>query len=216
MVTSATGASAKKASGTKASSKTQTTSTVTNPQPLPQQPRLKPLSQWARLGLDLSSTAFAKLQGKESSYDDSRTKYDLEPEKFESYRQEWIEKVNRMHAEQTFTINDSNSNPCHVIKEYTKLDIDDIVYERDVKWPGKNQIPTNLVTQDDYDEFTDHQIKSSTIGSWINESLTNEATKQLRADNSIFEVEDDTGCKHFDGPAYFWKLAEFVDPENEI
>ena len=47
-------------------------------------PKLKPLSQWARLGLDLSSAALAKLQSKESSYDDSRTKYDLEPEKFEN------------------------------------------------------------------------------------------------------------------------------------
>ena len=178
------------------------------------QPQLKPLSQWARIGLDLSSAAFAKLQSKEASYDDNRTKYNLEPDKFEAYRQELIEKVNRMHAENTFSVNDSKGDACHVLKEYTKLDDSDVEYAWQLRWPGANTIPTTLVTQEDYDKFTDEQIKASTIGAYINESLTDEAKKQLRADTAVFEVEDNTGCKHFDGPTYFWKIAEFVDPDN--
>ena len=188
--------------------------TTTTTVPLVPPPKLKPLSQWARVGLDLSSAAFAKLQSKEASYDESKTKYNLESEKFETYRQDLIEKINRMHAENTFTIDDSGGNPCHVLKEYTKLVDSDVEYSRVLRWPGKGNLPNTLTTQEEYDMFTDEQIKASTIGSYINESLTDEAKKQLRADTMIFEVEDDSGCKHFDGPTYFWKIAEFVDPDN--
>ena len=188
--------------------------TVTTTVSAPPPPKLKPLSQWARIGLDLSSAAFAKLQSKEASFDDNKTKYNLKSEKFEMYRQELIEKINRMHSESTFTIDDSGGNQCHVLKEYTKLVDSDVEYNRVLRWPGKGNIPNTLTTQEDYDKFTDEQIKASTVGSYINESLTDEAKKQLRADTAIFEVEDDSGCKHFDGPTYFWKIAEFVDPDN--
>ena len=146
-------------------------------------PKLKTLSQWAKIGLDLGSAAFSKLQAKEASYEDSKTKYNLEPEGFESYKQNLIEKVNRIHAVPTFTINDSAGNACNLLTEYTKLIPDDLTYAKELHWPGKGILPTTLTTQDDYNKHTNEQIKSSTVGAYINESLTDEAKKQLRADN---------------------------------
>jgi hypothetical protein len=36
----------------------------------------------------------------------------------------------------------------------------------------------------------------------------------LRADQNLFEVEDIDGSPYFDGPSYYWKIAELVDPDN--
>ena len=188
-----------------------TTTTTTN---VPPAPRLKTLSQWAKIGLDLGSAAFSKLQAKESSYEDSKTKYNLEPEGFENYKQNLIEKVNRMHAVPTFTIDDSTGTQCNLLTEYTKLVPDDLSYAKELRWPGKGQLPNTLITQEDYDKHTDEQIKSSTIGSYINESLTEEAKKQLRADIDFFQGEDNEGNVYFDGPSYFFKIADYVDPDN--
>ena len=80
----------------------QVTVTTTNPQPVAVAPKLKILSQWAHTGLNLSNAGFSKLQAKEAAFDSSKTKYNLEPEKFETYKQDLIEKVNRMHYKHIF------------------------------------------------------------------------------------------------------------------
>jgi hypothetical protein len=44
--------------------------------------------------------------------------------------------------------------------------------------------------------------------------LTEAAQKQLKADISLFEVTDHLGNSYFDGPSYFFAIADFVDPDN--
>jgi hypothetical protein len=44
--------------------------------------------------------------------------------------------------------------------------------------------------------------------------LTESAQKQLKADISLFEVTDHLGNSYFNGPSYFFAIADFVDPDN--
>lgn len=171
----------------------------------------KSLSKWAQSGLDLSDAGFSKLHSKESHFSDDDKKYDLEPEKFEAYKQNLIEKVNRMHANEVMQADDDNANSKDILREYTLLNAENIADAASLRWPDPEP---NFTTQDELDAHTDKQIKASVIGSYINESLTDNAKNQLRADQNLFEVEDIDGCPYFDGPSYYWKIAELVDPDN--
>lgn len=82
---------------------------------------LKSLSKWATLGLNLSEAGFSKLHSQEQKYNDDKPKYNLEPDKFEVWKNELIEKVNRMHSVGVFTgVDDTNTNR-YILKEYTLL-----------------------------------------------------------------------------------------------
>ena len=81
----------------------------------------KSLSKWAIRGLDLSDSGFSKLHSQESKFSNDKTKYNLEPENFESYKGELIQKVNRMHALTSMTADDDTGTICEILKEYTKL-----------------------------------------------------------------------------------------------
>ena len=178
------------------------------PQPLV----MKSLSKWAQVGLDITDPGFNKLHAKESQFSDKETKYDLEPEKFESFKQKLIEKVNRIHAKEDFQVTDDLGNPAEVLKEYTRLTLDNINATRLIRWPD---VAPTFVTQRDMDLFTDAQLKASVVGSYINDALTDNAKAQLRADANIFEVTSNTDMnQYFDGPSYFWKIADLVDPDN--
>ena len=66
--------------------------------PAPQPIVKKSLSKWAIRGLDLSDSGFSKLHSAESKFSSDKTQYNLDPEKFESFKNTLIQKVNRMHA----------------------------------------------------------------------------------------------------------------------
>lgn len=171
----------------------------------------KSLSKWAQVGLDLSDTGFNKLHSKESHFSDDDKKYDLEPEKFVSFKQSLIEKVNRMHANDIMQANDDKGNLKDILREYTLLNGENIGDAAAIRWPTTD--PT-FTTQRELDIHTDKQIKASVIGNYIHEALTDDAKNQLRADQNLFEVEDIDGSPYFDGPSYYWKIAELVDPDN--
>ena len=171
----------------------------------------KSLSKWAQIGLDLSDTGFNKLHSKESHFSDDDKKYDLEPEKFVSFKQNLIEKVNRMHANDIMQADNDTGNLRDILREYTLLNTENIGDAATIRWPNPEP---NFTTQREIDIYTDKQIKASVIGNYINEALTDEAKNQLRADQNLFEVEDVDGCPYFDGPSYYWKIAELVDPDN--
>ena len=179
-----------------------------------QQPQivLKALSKLATLALDLSDPGFSKLHAKESRPSDDEDKYDLKPEKFESYCRRLIEKVKRMHAMEVFSVVDLTANRWrYVPTEYTRVTGEDIENMRDVFWP--QQLP-NFQTQAEADQYTDNQLKASCIGSYIHESLTEAAQKQLKAQEDMFTVTDTEGNEYYDGPSYFFMLADVVDPDN--
>jgi hypothetical protein len=155
----------------------------------------KSLSKWAQVGLDLSDAGFNKLHSKESHFPDDDKKYDLEPEKFVSFKQNLIEKVNRMHANDIMQADDDNGNLRDILREYTLLNTENIGDAATIRWPNPEP---NFTTQMEIDVYTDKQIKASVIGNYINESLTDEAKNQLRADQNLFEVEDIDGCPYFD------------------
>jgi hypothetical protein len=180
------------------------------PQPAPA-PRKKSLSKWAQIGLDLSDPGFSKLHSKESHFSDDDKKYDLEPEKFEAFKQSLIEKVNRMHSNEVMLIDDDSGNLKNVLKEYTLLNAENVSDTANIRWPT---VDPTFANQREMDLFTDKQIKASIIGNYINEALTDNAKNQLRADQNLFEVEDSDGNPYFDGPSYYWKIAELVDPDN--
>ena len=86
----------------------------------------KTLSKWAIVGLDLQDAGFRKLHAKESSFSNDKVKYNLEPEKFEAYKNDLIEKINRMHSIECFSTLDDTNNACFIPKEYMKLTLDNI------------------------------------------------------------------------------------------
>ena len=183
-----------------------------------QQPRApaipvkKKLSKWATTGLDLSDPGFSKLHSKESHFsDDKMAKYDLQADKFESFKQNLIEKVNRMHGKDVFAVDDDMGNSCDLLHEYTKLTEENMDDARTLRWPVTDPV---FADQQAMDVFTDRQLKASVVGNYINESLTDNAKQQLRADELFFEVEDTDNNPYFDGPSYFWKIAQLVDPDN--
>ena len=171
----------------------------------------KSLSKWAQVGLDLSDTGFNKLHSKESHFSDDDKKYDLEPEKFVAFKQNLIEKVNRMHANDIMQANDDKGDLKDILREYTLLNGENIGDAAGIRWPITD--PT-FNSQQEIDIHTDKQIKASVIGNYIHEALTDDAKNQLRADQNLFEVEDIDGSPYFDGPSYYWKIAELVDPDN--
>ena len=173
---------------------------------------LKKLSKWATLGLDLSDPGFSKLHAKESKPSDDEESYDLLPEKFESYRRKLIEKIKRTHSTEVFSVVDLVANQWRYIPtEYTRVTLADVENMRDIRWP--QQLP-NFQTQQEADLYTDNQLKASCLGSYIHESLTEAAQKQLKAQEDIFTVMDTEGNEYYDGPSYFHVLADVVDPDN--
>ena len=62
-------------------------------------------------------------------------------------------------------------------------DIKDAVVEH---WPDTGPV---FATQGDANMFTDKQIKASTIGNYICESLTEAAQKQLKADQDFSKLQ---------------------------
>ena len=172
---------------------------------------LKSLSKWATRGLNLSEAGFSKLHAQEQKYSDDKPKYNLEPEKFEIWRNELIEKVNRIHAVEVFNVLDADDDAKAVLREYTLLTRVDLEEHVEEIWPG---IAPTFNSQGQADDFTDRQIKSSVVGAYIHNSLSDHAKKQLRAQRESFTVVDTNGNEYFDGPSYFYYIAELVDPDN--
>ena len=173
---------------------------------------LKPLSKWATRGLDLAEAGFSKLHSQECKYNDDKPKYELQPDKFEVWKNELIEKINRMHAVAVFTgVDETNANR-FLLKEYTLLTEDNVEDMRELAWPQQQN--QQFTTQEAADNFTDRQIKASCIGTYIHASLSEAAKKQLRADQDHFTVQDFDGNDYFDGPTYFYYIASLVDPDN--
>ena len=169
----------------------------------------KKLSKWSTEGLDITNAVFSKLHAKESRYEEDKKKYNLEPEKFRRYTEELVLKVNRISAVDEFTIN-NGTDDCSVLKEYSRLTEANVRARRNTVWPATD--PT-FANQSEADQFTDKQIKVSTVGSYIHDSLTQEAKEQLNADKDKFTVTSD-GTTFFDGPSYFHFIATLVDPDN--
>ena len=65
---------------------------------------LKGLSKWSIAGLDLSDSGFSKLHSTEIKFESSKKKYDLADETFKLYTNNPIEKVERIHAVQEYTV----------------------------------------------------------------------------------------------------------------
>ena len=174
----------------------------------------KILSLWAKEGLDLTQSSFSKLHSKESTLEEGREKYDLKPETFRKFVKHLMDKVVRMYASKEFTVSITNNNIVvnkNILKEYSTIERKDMIASRDSRWPSTS--PTHA-TQLAQDKFTDSLIKASVIGSYIHDSLTEDAREQLEADSDFFTVEDEDAAKHYDGPSYFYCIARLVDPDN--
>ena len=171
----------------------------------------KKLSRWALEGLDIADAGFSKLQSKEGHFEKDGKLYDLNPETFKKYRDNLIEKVERMFSKGVFLSKDDDSFDRDIMKEYSRLSDDNIKLARGLRWPTTDPI---FSTQSKADQYTDAQIKASTIGSYINESLTAAAKEQLKSDQAFFKVKDADNNAFFDGPSYFFKITEVVDPDN--
>ena len=116
-----------------------------------------------------------------------------------------------MHALTSMDADDDTGTICEILKEYTKLTRENIIIARDVCWPVTDPLFTS---QDDADEFTDEQLKASAIGNYIHDSLTEDAQRQLKAENDIIEFFGADGNQYYDGASYFYALADLVDPDN--
>ena len=184
-----------------------TTTTATAPKP-------KSLSPWAMTGLDLTDSAFSKAYHKEIEFDSSNeVQFDLEPERFNQWRIKIEEKAVKIYASNICTISSSSVGTSKdLLTEYATIDSNNVVTNRDERW---NADPTAATSQDDCDKITDRQIKAKVLGMYIHNSLSEGARQTLNAEIGYFQVKDYTGQKHYDGPAYFSKVASHVDPNNE-
>jgi hypothetical protein len=174
---------------------------------------LKSLSKWAVLGLDLTDSGFSKLYSKEYTFHDYKVKYDLQPEKFEEYKNELIKKINCMNAIESFIGIDNDNIQRFLPKEYTLLTAENVKDMKAIAWPDQANLP-NFADQEAADQFTDRQMKNSCIRSYIHASLTEVAKKQLQAHRDQFVVYGQDLNEYFDGPSYFYLLADLVDPDN--
>ena len=139
-------------------------------------------------------------------------KYSLDPESWDKYKEVLKQKVQRMHATQTFSVQDPNQpNVFDLLYEHTQVKEHWLKAERTRRWPDQDPAFAN---QEEMDVFTDEQIKASTVGSWIHQSLTETAREQIKAYKDFFEVVDSEMNPHYDGPSYLWKLSEVIDPDN--
>ena len=177
----------------------------------------KKLSKWNVEGLDISDAGFSKLHSKESRYEEDKKKYNLEPEKFRSFAENLILKIHRIAAVEEFSITgptpaSGGAAPKYqILKEYSRVTEAQVTAARDIRWPATD--PTFGTDQSLADRFTDRQIKTSVVGNYIHDSLTESAKQQLRADKEKFVVESE-GAQYFDGPSYFFLIATLVDPDN--
>ena len=171
----------------------------------------KSLSKWSIQGLDMSDSGFAKLHDKESKFEDDKKQYDLDPAKFKRYVDNLKEKVNRIHVKNTFSISLTSGTTLHVLKHYSTITEAQMSARRISRWPATRRTHS---TQAQADQYTDEQIKSSTIGNYIHESLTEAVREQLRADSDSFVVTDHDGNSYYDGPSYVYFIARLVDPDN--
>ena len=171
----------------------------------------KSLSKWSIEGLDMSDSGFAKLHDKESKFEDDKKQYDLAADKFKRYVDNPKEKVNRIHAKKTFSIKASTTVTYEVLKHYSTITEAQMTTNRQERWPATRPTHSN---QSEADQYTDEQIKASTIGNYIHESLTEAVREQLRADSASFVVQDHEGNAYYDGPSYFYFIAHLVDPDN--
>ena len=173
----------------------------------------KSRSQWSIVGLDLSNSAFSKCHAAEQKLEDDRKQYDLSRDTFESFRRNLYHKATRMHALQTFTMNDASNTRRNILKEYVQLQEAEVTAARDTRWPESD--PT-FANQREADRFNDHQIKSSVIGEYLINSLTESARHQIMTDKDIFVVKDHSDdSDYFDGVALFHVIARVVDPNND-
>lgn len=171
----------------------------------------KSISPWAKVGLDLSDSSFSKIHSRESRFEDSEEKYDLQPEKFTNFRNNLIDKMNTIHGTGVLTVTDGTDNYL-VLKEYSKITENALTASRSLRWPDTNP---NHTTQAEADAFTDAQIKASVFGAYLYSGLTESAKDQLRGDSAIFEVKVVGSNETYrDGASLFWKIAEIVDPDN--
>jgi len=170
------------------------------------------LSKWSTVGLSLTDTGFSKLHSKESHFEKDKKKYDLSPENFRTYTRNLIEKVERIHAVNDFQVNIRTGKDAYILKEYTSISLALMNANRDARWP--DAAPTTITNQDLANRFTDSQIKTSVIGAYIHESLSEPAKVQLQADSDLFKVTDLNGEHYYDGPSYFHCIARLVDPDN--
>jgi hypothetical protein len=108
---------------------------------------LKSLSKWAVLGLDLTDSGFSKLYSKESTFHDDKVKYDLQPEKFEEYKNELIEKINHMNAIESIIGIDNDNVQRFLPKEYTLLTAKNVKDMKAIAWPEQANLP-NFADQD--------------------------------------------------------------------
>ena len=170
----------------------------------------KILSLWAKEGLDLTDSAFNKLHSKESNLEEGWEKYDLKPEDFRKFAKHIFDKIVRMHAIKEFSVA-VGTDTKNLIKEYSTITNEDMVAARDQRWPDN---PAVHSTQSEQDKFMDVLIKTSVVGNYIHQSLTDDAREQIEADSDFFMVTDEDGAEHFDGPSYFYAIARLVDPDN--
>ena len=183
--------------------------------PAPAQPNtfvFNRISQWSIVGLDPTDSVFSELYLKESTFETSKVKFDLAPETFQDFTNNLIEKVERIQAVAECQVAITTNTTKYVLKEYSSISTAQMKVARELRWPDR--APRAITDQASANRFTDSQIKSSVLGTYIHESLTETAKEQLNADSHLFKVTDLSGNKYLDGPSYFHCIARLVNPNN--
>ena len=166
----------------------------------------KILSLWAKEGLDLTDSAFNKLHSKESSLEEGRERYDLKPEDFRKFAKHLFDKIVRMHAIKEFLVT-VGTDTKNLVKEYSTITNNDMIAARDQRWPVN---PAIHATKSEHDKFTDALIKTSVVGNYIHQSLTDDAREQIEQIRSSSRLLTKTARSILTDRVIFMQLQDLL------
>ena len=167
----------------------------------------KALTLWACSPLDLSDSGFSKQYAEEGK--GLSDKFNLEPTKFERFKNTIMEKGERCCMNGIFTL-DQNSQKLNLVTMFTRITETTIATAVATRWV--TPLPSTA-TNTEKNLLQDQRIKANLLGTYLLQSLTDSAKRQLLNSKSLWKKEFD-GMIVNDGPALFWSITRIVQPDN--
>ena len=164
---------------------------------------------WDAKFLDPTDSTLSKLLVKESSFENKKDKYNLEPKLFESYRLLLQAKSERCSLKSILDIENNDKKIVDLITQHTLLTAKNVKDAADEIW---SDFDPNL-SKDDKCRIHNKRIKSNMLGEFILSSLTDSAIRKLQ--NSKDDWKRLRGNKIcYDGPTILYYLMMRVKPDN--
>ena len=168
---------------------------------------LKALTPWACSPLDLSNSGLSKQYAEEGK--GLSDKFNLDPTKFENFKNIIMEKGERCCMNSILTFDD-NGKKLNIVTMFTR--ITETMVEAAVTTRWVTPLPATA-TNTEKNILQDQRIKANLLGTFLLQSLSDSAKRQLHNTKSIWKKQFN-GIIVNDGPALFWCIMRIVQPDN--